>query len=144
LVLYVSDSSDGAVGERFGNIAVWSDELFIGPPVLTNSRMALAIYDLADDSSILNLDDAAALLRLGLRPSDVVTRDHKSSQAWALRIYEEEKWIGVRWWSRWEPSWGSYALWDLTPLRLHDVMTLSREHLAVANAAKTLNRVWSR
>jgi hypothetical protein len=144
LVLYLSDSADGAVGEAFGNFAIWSDDLFHGPPVLPRSRRALAIYDLEDDSPILDLDDAAALLRLGLRPSDVVSTDRKSTQAWALRIYEEQKWIGVRWWSRWEPTWGSYALWDVTPLRVHDVMRLGRDHLAVANAAKTLNRVWSR
>jgi len=143
LVLYLSDSAAGAVGEAFGNFAIWSDELFGGPPVLPESQRALAIYDLDDDSPILDLDDAAALLRLELRPSDVVSRDRKTTQAWALRIYQEGTWVGIRWWSRWEPTWGSCALWDLAPLRLHDVTSLSRDHLAIAQAARALNRMWA-
>jgi hypothetical protein len=143
LVLYLSDSADGAVGEAFGNFAIWSDELFDGPPVHPDSQRVLAIYDLDDHSPILDVDDAAALLRLGLRPSEVVLRDRKNTQAWALRIYQEGMWVGVRWWSRWEPTWGTYALWDLTPLRLHDVMRLNREHLAVAQASRVLNRMWA-
>jgi hypothetical protein len=101
------------------------------------------MYDLDDDSPILDLDNAAALLRLGLKPSEVVSKHRKSTQAWALRIYQEGTWMGVRWWSRWESSWGIHGLWDLTSFRVHDVMRLSREHLAVAQAARILNRRWA-
>lgn len=142
LALYLSDRAEGAVGEALGNFAIWSEELFKGPPILPGSSRALAIYELDEDAPILDLDDAAVLLRLGLRPSEVVARTRKSTQAWALRIYQEGRWVGIRWWSRWEPTWGAYALWDLTRLRLHDVSRLSRDHLAVAGAAKVLNRMW--
>jgi hypothetical protein len=143
LVLYLSDSAAGAVGEAFGNFAIWTDELFKGPPVLPKSQRVLAIYDMESDLSILDLDDAAVLLRLGLRPSEVVSRDRQSTQAWALRIHQEGSWVGVKWWSRWEPTWATYALWDPTPLRVLDVMGLSRSHLAVEQASKILNRVWA-
>jgi hypothetical protein len=141
--MYLSDRAEGAVGEAFGNFAEWSEDLFEGPPVLPESRRSLGIYDLDDDAPILDLDDPDALLRLRLRPSDVVARDRRTSQAWALRVYQEGKWAGIKWWSRWEPSWGSYALWEVTRLRVHDVMRLSGDHLAVAKASRHLNRRWS-
>lgn len=143
LVMYMSDRAEGAVGESFGNFEKWSDDLFEGPPVLPGSWRSLAIYDLDDDPPILDLDDAAVLLKLGLRPSEIVARDRQTTQAWALRIYQEGKWAGIRWWSRWESSWGAFALWNLTGLHLHDVMRLSRDHLAVAQASRILNRTWS-
>jgi hypothetical protein len=141
--MYFSDKAEGAVGEAFGNFAEWSEDLFAGPPILPASRRSLGIYELDEEASILDLNDPAVLLRLGLRPSDVVARVRQTSQAWALRVYQEGKWAGIKWWSRWEPSWGSFALWDVTRLRVHDVMRLSRDHLAVAQASRDLNRRWS-
>ena len=101
---------------------------------------AVATYELPDRASILDLDDADALKRLRLRPSDVVTRDRAVTQRWALAAYLERRWIGVRWWSYYDPNWYSYALWDRRRLTLSGVEALSLDHPAVAEAAAVLQR----
>jgi hypothetical protein len=74
--------------------------------VLESAR-AIARYRLAEDAHICNLDDPGQLLALGLRPSDVVSRDYTRCRQWARHIYETRRyeqggWVGVRWWSYYE------------------------------------------
>ena len=83
-----------------------------GSPSLPGSVRAIARYRLADDAPVCDLDDPAQWLRLGLRPSEVVSRNYARTRAWARRVYELERWIGVRWWSYYEPGWASIGLWD--------------------------------
>jgi hypothetical protein len=136
----VADSPIGAVAERFGNLAVWSDAMFVSPR--NGARMSLAMYELAD-GEVLDLDDAQVLLDRGIRPSHVVTRNRGTTRQWAARIYEERRWAGVRWWSYYDPDWGSLGLWNLDRLSTVDVSPLDRHHLSVAQAASIIKRVWT-
>ena len=141
-VLYASDSPVGAVAEAFGGHGVWTDQLFDGRPELPGSRTALAEIA-TPDLRALDLDEPQALVERELRPSRVVTRDRKVTQAWALDIYRERRWAGVRWWSYYEPSFGSYGIWDARGMRVRTVTPLGREHGAVREAASLLARPWS-
>lgn len=141
-VLYASDVPGGAVGEAFANFDVWTDLHLAGPPWLPGSRRALAVYDM--QGQILDLDDAQALLERALRPSHVVIRDRMVTQRWALHIFEEGRWHGVRWWSRHDARWGAYGLWNLEGLRVVQVEPLTRDHPAVIEAQRLLRRRWRR
>lgn len=138
-VLYVSDSPVGAVAEAFGNHGIWTDGLFAGRPELPGSRTCLAEID-APGARALDLDDARALLDRNLKPSAIVTRDRAVTRGWALRIHREKRFAGVRWWSYYDPRWGSYGFWDLRRMRARSVIPLDREHPAVIEAAATLAR----
>jgi hypothetical protein len=138
-VLYVSDHPAGAVAEAFGNHAVWTPALLAGPPALPGSVRALVTYE-GPAGSILDLDDARALLARRLRPSHVVTRERATTQRWALAAFREGRWAGVRWWSYHDPRWGSMGLWDRTGLRIAAVDALSFEHPAVTEAVAVLAR----
>jgi hypothetical protein len=73
-------------------------------PSLPKSVRALARYQLAKITPVCSLDDPRQLLALGLHPSDAVTWDYNHSRAWARRIYEQNIWAGVRWWSYYDPA----------------------------------------
>ncbi len=139
-VLYASGAPSGAVAETFGNRAVWTEDLFAGRPDLPGSRAALATCEL--EGTVLDLDDARQLVERDLRPSEVVSRNRHATQAWALRVFREAGWAGIRWWSAWDPSWSSVGLWDLTRLSLVDVTPLARDHLSVREAMAVLLRPW--
>jgi hypothetical protein len=106
------------VAEAFGTLNLWTDRMFARPD-LPGSTRAIATYEVRPDVEIFDLDDADALSRLGLRPSQVVTREREVTQRWALAIYDEGKWGGVRWWSYYDPRWYSCAVWDLGTLEVH-------------------------
>lgn len=139
--LYFSDAPAGAVAEAFGGLKIWIARMFVRPD-LPRSVRALATYDSSRDLRIFDLDNADALKSLGLRPSQVVTREREVTQRWALAIYEEGKWGGVRWWSYYDPRWYSYAIWDTEALasRLVAVQPLTLDSAAVAEAAEILGR----
>ena len=138
-VLYVSDAPAGAVAEAFGGVPLWTPAMF-DKPSFERGRRALATYELPDQAAVLDLDDPDALKRLGLRPSDVVTRDRAVTQRWALAAYREHRWIGVRWWSYYDPRWHSFALWDRLELTVVGVEALSLEHSSAVEAAIVLGR----
>lgn len=131
--LYASDSPVGAVAEAFGNHAIWTTQLLQG--------RALAAFE-ADKVDALDLDDARELARRRLRPSAVVTRDRTVTQHWALEIFDEKRWAGVRWWSYHVPRRGSFGLWNLAKLRLLEVVRLTPAHPAFREAAAVLARPW--
>lgn len=137
-VTYVALRPEAAVGEAFGHFVTWSRELLAGRPSLPGSSTALAAFDVSE--ALLDLDDANALVERDLRPSRVVTRDRSVTQRWALAVWQEQRWCGVRWWSYWNPEWVIAGVWDRAALRLRDVQPLSRDHPALRHAATTLNR----
>ena len=139
-VLYLSDAAAGAIAEAFGRFSEWSEAILQGSPGLPGSARAMARFHLPDDAAVCNLDDPALLEKLGLRPSDVVTRDYTRSRAWAKRIYEQGKWFGVRWWSYYDPQWASFALWNISRLKLEDVKFLRLDEPAVREASRTIAR----
>jgi hypothetical protein len=140
-VLYVSDAAAGAVAEAFGNHAVWTPMLLLGRPDLPGSVRALATFDVARIET-LDLDDARRLVERELRPSAVVARDRAVTQSWALRVYREKRWAGIRWWSHYDSRWGSFGFWDVSRLKLVDIVPLAPEHSALAEAASALSRPW--
>lgn len=139
LSLYLSSAPAGAAAEAFGSLPSWVPEMFVRPD-LPGSVRSLATYELAEDAPICDLDDAATLVRLGLRPSQVVTRESEITQRWALRIHQERRWIGVRWWSYYDARWHSYALWDRAGLSVKQVERLSLDHPAVVEASDVIRR----
>jgi len=139
-VLYVGDAAAGAVAEAFGWMPEWSALMLRGRPALAGSVHALTRYELADDAGVCDLDDASRLVDLGLRPSQVVTRERAVTQAWALALFEQGAFAGVRWWSYYDPRWGSHGLWDTARLRPVDVERLTITHAAVLEAAEALVR----
>jgi hypothetical protein len=146
---YLSLSQAGAVGETFGNIGAWSEEMF-ETPFLPGARRALAVFEVDDDLPVLDLDDPRELARRSIRPSQVVTRNPVVTQALALDAFRElddagsPRWAGLRWWSFHRPVWFNVALWETpdrsAPLRLVRVEPLSLSHAAVEDAATTLVR----
>jgi len=138
-VLYASDSPVGAIAEAFGNHSVWTEELFV-IPAFPQARRSLATYEVEDIGS-LDLDDARNLLDRRLRPSDVVTRDRKRTRRWALSIFAEREWDGIRWWSARDPDRGAYGLWNIGLLRVLDVTPLNLDHVAVVEASRSLCRL---
>ena len=140
-VLYASDAAAGAVAEAFGNHAVWTPMLLGGRPGLPGSVRALATFD-APGAETLDLDDARRLVERELRPSVVVARDRSLTQRWALGVFEEKHWAGIRWWSHYDSRWGSFGLWDIARLKLVEVVPLTPGHPALLEAAAALSRPW--
>ncbi|MBI4728170.1 MAG: RES family NAD+ phosphorylase [Acidobacteria bacterium] len=142
LVLYASDSPVGAVAEAFGNHSVWTEHLLAGRRDMPRSRMALAAYEIG--APVLDLDDPAVLRARGLRPSRVVTRDRPRTQRWALDLFRERRWAGLRWWSYYDPDWGSHGVWDPACLVLAEVVPLTADHPALVDALRILHRPWGK
>ncbi|MDT4936775.1 MAG: hypothetical protein QOG80_446 [Pseudonocardiales bacterium] len=142
-VLYLGNSSAGAVAEAFGWARLWDARLLRGVPSLPGSVRALARYDLDDDRGpVCDLDDAARLVELRLRPSQVVTRDRTVTQGWATEIHGRHEFAGVSWWSYYDPRWGSVGLWDVSALELVAVDVLDElDRPEIAEAADVLGRI---
>ena len=139
-VLYLSDAASGAIAEAFGRFPEWTPAMFRGSPALPGSQRAIASYRLPDDAPICNLDDPTQLSKLGLRPSDVVSREYVRTRAWALQINEERRWMGVRWWSYYDPRWTSFGIWDIDGIAVQAVNVLRLDAPAVLEAARTIAR----
>jgi hypothetical protein len=138
-VLYLSSAAAGAIAEAFGRLVPWTASM-LRVPAMPNADRAIARFELAEGAHVLDLDDVDSLRELGIRPSDVVTRDREVTQAWALRAFRLKRWIGVRWWSYYDPRWYAYGLWDRRQLTVNGVEPLSLDHPAVVEAATVLRR----
>lgn len=138
--LYLSDGPGGACAEAFFFKSVWDPKMLRGSPSLPGSVQAIATFELDPATQICDLDDASRLVKLGLRPSQVVTRDRKVTQAWALSIFRQQSFGGIRWWSYHDPRWGSHGVWATSNLKLQGVEALTLDHAAVTEAAAVLNR----
>ncbi len=141
-VWYVTREPDAACGEVFGNLAVWGDSMFDFPAV-PGARRALGTYRLPDDLRICDLDDPRRLVELGLRPTQVVTRNLAVTSEWAHRIWSERfdgerRWQAVQWWSFHRPTWRVIASWERPTFV--ECEPLSASHPAVVAAADSLNR----
>jgi hypothetical protein len=115
-VLYVSSSAHAAVAESFGRLAVWRPETFVHGSGLP---YALATYAAPDKLSYFDLNDVDALKSIGvMRPTDVVTRNRETTQAWARTIFSLGRYDGAAWWSFYDPEWPVLGLWERSALRL--------------------------
>lgn len=139
--LYLGDGPVCAVAEAFGWAPRWNAGLLRGSPSLPGSIRALVRYELGDDAHVCDLDDTGRLTDLGLRPSRVVTRDRDVTQAWARELYDVGQFAGVRWWSYYNPDWGSIGLWNTTALSVTDIVELTVDHPAFVGAAVEIIRI---
>lgn len=140
-VLYLSNSPAGAIAEAFGRFPEWIPAILEGSPSLPASVQALARYRLPEDVPLCDLDDPDRLRSLGIRPSEVVSRDYGSTRAWARRIYQQHTWSGVRWWSYYDPRWTSIGLWETASLKLEGVRPLRLTDPDLVEAARTICRM---
>jgi len=58
-----------------------------------------------------------------------------------LELFGSGAFAGVRWWSYYDPDWGSVGLWDITRLTVTQVDPLAVTHPAFADAAEAIVRV---
>ncbi len=142
---YFSQSAVGAIAESFYNKQRWIPEVFLTP---TGQPRALAVCELDDERTLLDLDDARVLTRLDVRPSQVVVQDLATTQDIARDFYAEtsDTHAGVSWWSSQLPSETSVMLWGAEGavpegLKLVGIEQLSATHPAVVDAASRLYRV---
>lgn len=133
---YFAEDPIAAIAEAFASRTSWRSEMFLSKRA-PNARRALLRFDV--DARVIDLDDPAMMLRRRLRGSDVATPVRKRSQAWALRIFEDGGFDGIRWWSVRDARWGVLGLW-ITPLDVTEVEPLSPAHPLVAEAAERLGR----
>ena len=140
LTLYAAAAPSGAVGEVFGDHAIWTDDLLQGPPALSGSVKALTEFE--GDPTFIDLDDASTLLSFGMRPSEVVTRHRPRTQAWASAMYATGSAQGLRWWSYHEPDWAVFGFWDAKPLTIVKTTVLTPDHFAVIQARRIMHRPW--
>lgn len=116
--------------------------MFTARSVTTSWAYALAAFRLRDDR-ICDLDDPRALMERDLRPSRIVTRDREITQRWARDIHSEGRWIGVSWWSFYDPAWASMGLWEHDSLAVTEhPEPLTADHPAVRAATEILNKPW--
>lgn len=137
--LYLSLQPQAAIAEALGRLPTWHPDDFLRA---NGSRLALATYELSDDTPIIDLNSVRALAAFGIeRPSEVVTRNRKITQSWARTIFEDGRYIGARWWSFYNPDWTSVGLWHTVGLRVIGTPeALSPEHLLVQKTAKEIMR----
>ena len=139
-VLYLSDSAPGAIAEAFGRFPEWVPGMLEGVPGLPGSGRGIARYHLTDGTPVCNLDDPARLAELGLRPSEVVSREYADTKAWALRIHRQNVWAGIRWWSYYNPVWSSFGLWNIDNLTLESITQLQMDNTDLLEAGRSIAR----
>lgn len=74
--------------------------------------LSLAAFDDRALPDLVDLDEPAILVGLGVRPSQVATMDRSVTQRLALDLFTSGA-IGLSWWSTLEASWGNVTLFDV-------------------------------
>jgi hypothetical protein len=143
--LYLSEREMSSVVEQLARFR--SQRLT--PSLLRRRGLPLAIarLDLKDPAGLIDLDDPAVLLRAGLRPSVVATRERALTQPQARAMYEHTREAnGLRWWSPYEAAWMNVTLFDRAApgLRVESVRELSTRDAAVIEATEFLGLIPAR
>jgi len=128
------------MAEFFGRFPEWDTTMLVSGAWLAGSVPGLARIRLSDGARLCDLDDAHELLHWHLRPSEVVSRKYERTRAWARRIFDAGTFVGVRWWSYYDPQWTSLAVWDPSLLRLQTVEPVTLAHSALVEAGSTIGR----
>ncbi|GAC1410731.1 MAG: hypothetical protein NVSMB57_04770 [Actinomycetota bacterium] len=135
-VLYAAGDPAAACGESFGNKSRWTDAMFISRRI-PNARRALVEIEV--DANVVDLDDPRTLAKRHLHPSGVATPDRSVTQSWALRVFREAAFDGLRWWSVRDARWSVFGLWSLEATVV-DASPLTLDHPAMVQAADMLGR----
>ncbi len=135
-VFYAATTAVAAIGESFGDLREWFAAMLGPRPNLPGSAMALAT--LSAPSALIDLDDPSELVARDLRPSRVITRDRRTTQAWALDIWREGAHDGVQWWSRRDADWVTTGVWTMGAMRVVASEPLTIGHPKLAEAAEIL------
>lgn len=140
--LYMADHAAGAIAETF-HVGPWQSRW--SPPMLRprlpGAVTALATFSI-DAITLCDLDEPRELVTQALPPSHVITRDRERTQAWALSLWGQHRYHGVRWWSYHEGRWGSLGIWDLEHFSRrakYEIEPLTLQHPAVQEAADVLS-----
>jgi hypothetical protein len=137
LCRYLATSPEAAIGETFGNLATWSTAM-LEFPALPGSERRLGVYRLDEEAHpLLDLDDSQVLVDRSIRPTHVVIRNRPRTQGIAARIYEEDRWAGIQWWSYHCPEWTVACLWEEDNLTVQAVESIAG-HPALNDAATVL------
>lgn len=142
-VLYASDSAAGAIAEAFTRNPYrmhWTPRML--RPRLPDAVTAIAeITPRASDILLCDLDEPQQLAAQALKPSNVITRERTATQTWALHIFEQRRFAGIRWWSCHESRWGAVGWWNVQSLRKSTVtiQPLSLGDESLQEAARTLS-----
>jgi hypothetical protein len=105
--LYLSRRSLSAAAEF---IAPFRGQTLPEDAFLSGERqLSLAALDDSALSPLVDLDDAAELVKRSLRPSEVGTRDRDVTQPIGERLFDEGT-DGFTWWSTIEASWQNVTL----------------------------------
>jgi hypothetical protein len=137
--LYASVERVSAVAEQIqqfvGTVLEPTDLVRRGLP------LALTALTLDDDAPLVDLDDPAVLVVVGLRPSRIATNDRSVTQAGAAEIFARRpEAAGLRWWSTIEALWANVTLFDRVEelLAVEDVHRLGLTDDVVLEAADYL------
>jgi hypothetical protein len=109
--------------------------------------LAMASLELTTAGKLIDFDDPAVLLRAGLRPSVVATRQRAVTQPQARTIYERHRSAnGLRSWSTYEAAWTNVTLFDraASGLRVQSVRELSTSDRTVMEATEFLGLISAR
>jgi hypothetical protein len=138
--LYVCELAEAAIAESLAPFRGTGD---LRPELLVRmgQPLALARLELADDATLVDLDDPEVLVAEALRPSAVATARRVQTQAYAERLFDAHRdAAGLRWWSTLEASWINVTLFDRAgrSLRAREVTSLDVTDDAVRAAARFL------
>jgi hypothetical protein len=136
---YLATTGSCAISESFGFLSSWDSMMLRPIKTLPESRWVIATYILKTESVIFDMDDAANLLKLRIRPSRVVTRDRAITQSWALKVHKNRVNSGVSWWSFYNPDWSCVGLWDLSILKVKGTEELTLENSWLEEASRATN-----
>jgi hypothetical protein len=103
--------------------------------------IAVGTFELADDATVVDLDDPVVLRRERLRPSHIATGNRERTQGDARALYDRHPdAAALRWWSTLEASWANLTIFGRARmrLRLRDVRQLTLGDPAVRDAADAL------
>jgi hypothetical protein len=105
--------------------------------------LALVEVTLPEETAarLINLDDPAELVRLGLTPGTLASDDRTRTQAASARVYASGA-SGLRWWSKLNGDWHAVVLFlDRAPIGSLEIGTpemLTPESPVVASACRFL------
>jgi len=137
-VLYLAREPEGAIAETYGRIPLWKPAMLKSASGVPHS---LVTYSLPEMNAVFSLDDTVALASLGVaNPSQIVARNRPFTQALALQIYGQQRYIGISWWNYYEPAWASFGLWDTSSLEVIHAEQLANSLPLVQRTAKHIVR----